>query len=79
MKQNTNVKWKKHYNQKVKNASFKVGEYVLRDNAASRAEPTGKLSVNWEGPYQLVEILEKGAYRLARIDGKLVPRTCNVA
>lgn len=41
--------------------NFKVGEYVLRDNKASRAEPTGKLIVNWEGPYQIKEVLGKGA------------------
>lgn len=31
------------YNKKVRTISYKVGEYVLRNNQASRAEPLGKL------------------------------------
>ncbi|XP_023746717.1 uncharacterized protein LOC111894856 [Lactuca sativa] len=40
----------RYYNQRVKEKAFKVGEYVLRKNEASRAQPQGKLGPTWEGP-----------------------------
>ncbi|XP_071687906.1 uncharacterized protein [Rutidosis leptorrhynchoides] len=46
----------KYYNKRVRALSFYVGEWVLRNNDASRAEKLGKLGPNWEGPYQVVAI-----------------------
>ncbi|MFS8014349.1 hypothetical protein Hanom_Chr15g01343501 [Helianthus anomalus] len=69
----------KYYNKRVAKLSFKVGDYVMRDNEASRAEPAGKLGPNWEGPYVIQEDLGKGAYRLSRLDGTPVPRSWNIA
>ncbi|XP_022032246.1 protein NYNRIN-like [Helianthus annuus] len=69
----------KYYNQRVAQHTFKEGEYVMRDNEASRAEPSGKLGPNWEGPYIIQEDLGKGAYRLTRLDGTAVPRSWNAA
>ncbi|XP_071713301.1 uncharacterized protein [Rutidosis leptorrhynchoides] len=40
-----------YYNKRVKPSTFKVGEYVLRLNSASKVEYEGKLGPNWEGPY----------------------------
>ncbi|XP_071688092.1 uncharacterized protein [Rutidosis leptorrhynchoides] len=40
----------KYYDMRVKPLSFKVGEYVWRNNEASRAEDTGKFGPNWECP-----------------------------
>ncbi|GKC00951.1 reverse transcriptase domain-containing protein [Tanacetum coccineum] len=39
-------------------------DLVYRNNDASRAEDTGKLGPKWEGPYEVKEALEKGAYKL---------------
>ncbi|XP_022019520.1 uncharacterized protein LOC110919559 [Helianthus annuus] len=69
----------KYYNQRVAQHTFKEGEYVMRNNEASRAEPSGKLGPNWEGPYVIQEDLGKGAYRLSRLDGVAVPRSWNAA
>ncbi|XP_022028168.1 protein NYNRIN-like [Helianthus annuus] len=69
----------KYYNQRVAQQTFKEGEYVMRDNEASRAEPSGRLGPNWEGPNILQEDLGKGAYRLSRLDGTAVPRSWNAA
>ncbi|GJU11400.1 reverse transcriptase domain-containing protein [Tanacetum coccineum] len=40
----------KYYNKKVRHVQFKVGEFVLRKNEASRDATTGKLGTTWEGP-----------------------------
>ncbi|KAI3787112.1 hypothetical protein L1987_41331 [Smallanthus sonchifolius] len=55
-------KLEKYYNTRVKICEFNMGEYMLRDNEASIAEHPGKLSPNWEGPYQISVVLGKGAY-----------------
>ncbi|KAI3694625.1 hypothetical protein L1987_77593 [Smallanthus sonchifolius] len=69
----------KYYNKNVALHQFRPGEYVFRNNEASRAEPGGKLGPNWEGPYQIKESLGKGAHSLTRLDGTNVPRTWNAA
>ncbi|XP_071704763.1 uncharacterized protein [Rutidosis leptorrhynchoides] len=46
----------KYYNKKVRAFAFDVGEWVLCNNEASRAENVGKLGANWEGPYQIIAI-----------------------
>ncbi|XP_071740648.1 uncharacterized protein [Rutidosis leptorrhynchoides] len=59
----------RYYNKRVRALSFDVGEWVLRNNDASRAEKLGKLGPNWEGPYQVVAINAAGSYTLADIEG----------
>ncbi|KAK9049882.1 hypothetical protein SSX86_031149 [Deinandra increscens subsp. villosa] len=67
----------RYYNKNVKSFQFKEGDLVLRNNEASRVLPGGKLSPNWEGPYQILEVLDKGSYVLGNADGSRVPRTWN--
>ncbi|KAK9065211.1 hypothetical protein SSX86_016594 [Deinandra increscens subsp. villosa] len=67
----------RYYNKNVKSFQFKEGDLVLRSNEASRVLPGGKLSPNWEGPYQILEVLDKGSYVLGNADGSRVPRTWN--
>ncbi|XP_071728711.1 uncharacterized protein [Rutidosis leptorrhynchoides] len=64
----------KYYNRRVRERSFRPGDYVWRNNNASRVEDLGKLGPNWEGPYEVVDALGNGAYNL-KTDGKFVPRT----
>ncbi|GJS73018.1 reverse transcriptase domain-containing protein [Tanacetum coccineum] len=66
----------KYYNSKVCNTSFKPGDLVYRNNDASHAKDSEKLSPKWEGPYEVTE--SKGAYKLRDCNGKLLPRTWNV-
>ncbi|GJU67850.1 reverse transcriptase domain-containing protein [Tanacetum coccineum] len=42
----------KYYNKKMRHVQFKVGDFVLRKNEASRAANIGKLGPTWEGPLQ---------------------------
>ena len=66
----------------MKAQKFFVGDMVLRrvflntkDNAV------GVLRPNWEGPYQVVEVLDSRTYKLGKYDEKrqlvLVPRYWN--
>ncbi|GKB40197.1 reverse transcriptase domain-containing protein [Tanacetum coccineum] len=71
------AKMEKYYNSKVHNISFKPGDLVNRSNDASHAEDGGKLGPKWEGPYEVIEALGKGAYKLRDRNGKLIPRTWN--
>ncbi|XP_071687002.1 uncharacterized protein [Rutidosis leptorrhynchoides] len=64
-----------YYDKHVKPLSFKVGEYVWRNNEASRAENTGKLGPNWEGPYEIIGTSATRSYIIAEITGERVPRT----
>ncbi|GKD58561.1 hypothetical protein Tco_1296070 [Tanacetum coccineum] len=43
------AKMEKYYNSKVRNTSFKPGDLVYRNNDASHAKDSRKLSPKWEG------------------------------
>ncbi|GJT40652.1 hypothetical protein Tco_0940517, partial [Tanacetum coccineum] len=58
------AKMEKYYNFKVRNTSFKPGYLVYRNNDASHAKDSRKLSPKWEGPYKVTEALSIGAYKL---------------
>ncbi|XP_071740125.1 uncharacterized protein [Rutidosis leptorrhynchoides] len=62
-----------YYNKKVRALTFDVGEWVLHNNEASRAENVGKLGPNWEGPYQIIAIKAVGSYKIADIQGRIIP------
>ncbi|GJU35676.1 reverse transcriptase domain-containing protein [Tanacetum coccineum] len=68
-------KIEKYYNSKVQSASFKSGDFVYRNNDASRVEDTWKLGSKWEGQYKVTEALEKGTYKLRDHNGKQFSRT----
>nr|GEU97561.1 reverse transcriptase domain-containing protein [Tanacetum cinerariifolium] len=72
------AKMEKYYNSKVRNTSFKPGDLVYRNNNANHAKDSGKLSLKWEGSYEVMEALGKGVYKLRDRNGKLLPRTWNV-
>ncbi|GKF15632.1 reverse transcriptase domain-containing protein [Tanacetum coccineum] len=72
------AKMEKYYNSKVRNTSFKPEDLVYHNNDASHVEEGGKLSPKWEGPYEITEVLGKGAYKLSDRDGKQLPRTWNI-
>ncbi|XP_071687989.1 uncharacterized protein [Rutidosis leptorrhynchoides] len=63
----------KYYNKKVCALAFDVGEWVLRNNEASRVKNVGKLGPNWEGPYQIIAINAVGSYKLADIERRIIP------
>nr|GEX77104.1 reverse transcriptase domain-containing protein [Tanacetum cinerariifolium] len=58
------AKMEGYYNVRVRSTSFRPGDFVYRSNVASHAKDGGKLGPKWEGPYEVTEALDKGAYRL---------------
>ncbi|GJY87176.1 reverse transcriptase domain-containing protein [Tanacetum coccineum] len=72
------AKMEKYYNVKVRSTSFRPGDFVYRNNEASHAEDGGKLGPKWEGPYEVMEALGRGAYKLRDRNGNTLLRTWNV-
>nr|GEY46253.1 reverse transcriptase domain-containing protein [Tanacetum cinerariifolium]GEZ12038.1 reverse transcriptase domain-containing protein [Tanacetum cinerariifolium] len=67
------AKIKRYYNARVQSTSFRPGDFVYRSNEASHAKDGGKLGPKWEGPYEVMEALGKGAYRLRDRNGHILP------
>ena len=60
----------RYYDSKVKERKFKVGDTVLRQVFHNTREPrAGALGYSWQRPYQITEVLQSGAYRLADLAG----------
>nr|GEW92409.1 reverse transcriptase domain-containing protein [Tanacetum cinerariifolium] len=74
-KAKSKAKMEKYYNVRVRNTTFRPGDFVYRNNEASHAKDSGKLGPKWEGPYEVVEALRKRAYMLRNISGDILPRT----
>ncbi|GJW28901.1 reverse transcriptase domain-containing protein [Tanacetum coccineum] len=72
------AKMEKYYNARVRSINFRPGDLVYRNNEASHAEDGGKLRPKWEGPYEVMEALGKGAYKLRDRNGNTLLRTWNV-
>ncbi|GJT39504.1 reverse transcriptase domain-containing protein [Tanacetum coccineum] len=70
---------KKYYNARVRGFTFRPGDFFYRCNDASHAVDGGKLGLKWEGPYEVIESLGDGAYKLRSTDGTILPRTWNIA
>ncbi|GJZ44290.1 reverse transcriptase domain-containing protein [Tanacetum coccineum] len=56
------LKMKRYYDARVKNVAFRPGDFVNRSNDASHAVEGGKLGQKWEGPYEVLDAAEDGAY-----------------
>ena len=72
------ARMKKYYDVKAKHTSFRPGDFVYRANDASHAEDTCELGPKWEGPYEVIDALGNGAYRLRNMEGHELPRTWNI-
>nr|GEY54385.1 reverse transcriptase domain-containing protein [Tanacetum cinerariifolium] len=70
-----NSKMTKYYNARVRNVTFKPGDFVYRGNDASHAVAGGKLGPKWEGPYEVTEALGNRAYKLRSMDETIIPKT----
>ena len=68
----------KHYNNKVRQRDFRVGDLVLRRVMGAAKDPSqGKLGPNSEGPYRIVSWQRKGTYHLETLDGQKLQHPWN--
>nr|GEU95359.1 hypothetical protein [Tanacetum cinerariifolium]GEX43214.1 hypothetical protein [Tanacetum cinerariifolium] len=72
------LKMTKYYNARVRGVTFRPGDFVYRSNDASHVVDRGKLGPKWEGPYEVMEALGDGAYKLRSTDGTVLSRTWNI-
>lgn len=49
----------------------------MRNNEVSSVKEQGMLGPRWEGTYVVAKTTDKGAYKLQKLDGTLVPRMWN--
>ena len=69
----------KHYNSRVKNRDFQVGDLVLRKVMGAARDPIqGKLGPNWEGPYRIISWQRKGTYHLETLDEQKLHHPWNI-
>nr|GEU79234.1 reverse transcriptase domain-containing protein [Tanacetum cinerariifolium] len=72
------LKMMKYYNARVRDVTFRPGDFIYRSNDASHAVAGGKLGPKWERPYEVTDALGDGAYKLRSMDGTILPRTWNI-
>ena len=68
------------YNKRVRNVDppLKAGDLVLKLLKEIRTDPRGKFRPNWEGPYGVKKVLQKGAVRLINMDWNEIVNPVNV-
>ena len=66
-----------YYNSRVKSKVFRAGDLVLRRAAASQPQNQEKLAPNWEGSYEVKEVVRPGTYYLKELGGVELPRPWN--
>ena len=68
----------KRYNSSIVPWKFEKGDFVLcRANIGPPTPGHEKLVANWEGPYKVIEVLGKGAYKLSTLSESQVIRSWN--
>ena len=67
---------RKYHNQRVHSQALNIGDLVLKKDQHTKDKT--KLSSPWRTPYIVVEIARPRAYRLAEIDGDILPNTWNM-
>nr|XP_017245356.1 PREDICTED: uncharacterized protein LOC108217014 [Daucus carota subsp. sativus] len=66
-----------YYNLRVKERFFRKRDLVLRKAESSGVGPKGKMAPNWEGLYQVKDVIGRGSYKLQTLDGVEFPRSCH--
>ena len=68
------------YNKKVNPQKFEEGDLVLRKvELVRKPQGEGKLASNCEVPYRAIQKIGKGAYKIAELGGRELPRMWNVS
>ncbi|XP_020208945.1 uncharacterized protein LOC109793890 [Cajanus cajan] len=68
----------RRFNSNLKPRTFHEGDLVWRATGSARCNSSkGKISANWDGPFQVRHALHNGPYKLEELSGKVIPRTWN--
>ena len=67
---------RRYHSQRVRGQALNIDDLVLKRD--QRTKDKTKLTPPWQGPYIVVDIARPGAYRLAEIDGDMLPNTWNM-
>ena len=61
----------KHHDVLVKQMQFNIEDLVLKRVSLTTKDTTyGKLGLNWEGPYKVINFKRRGSYYLEALDGR---------
>ena len=68
------------YNKRVRtvNQPLKAGDLVLKLVKATHTDPRGKFRPNWEGPFVIKKLLQKGAAKVMDMDGNEFTNPINI-
>ena len=67
----------RYYNSRVKRKAFRAGDLVLQRAAVSQPQNQEKLAPNWEGPYEVKEVVRPETYYLKEFGGAELPQSWN--
>ena len=59
----------RYYNSRLKNKVFRAEDLVLQRATVSQPQDLGKLAPNWDGPYEVKEVVRPGTYYLKELGG----------
>ena len=69
----------RQYDTMVKPRCFNIGDLVLRKVSLATKNPAhGKLGLNWEGPYRVINCKRQGSYYFEALDGRKLEHPWNV-
>ena len=69
----------RQYDAMVKPRRFNIGDLVLKKVSLATKDPAhGKLGLNWEGPYKIINYKRQGSYYLEALDGRKLEYPWNV-
>ena len=69
----------RQYDAMVKPRRFNIGDLVLKKVFLATKDPAhGKLGLNWEGPYKIINYKRQGSYYLEALDGRKLEHPWNV-
>ena len=68
------LRW--YHSRQVRGQAFNIGDLVLCLVQSNKYHH--KLSLPWEGPYVVAEVLRPGAYKLKTIDGVVFVNAWNI-
>ena len=52
----------RYYNSRIKSKAFRAGDLVLQRATISQPQNQEKLAPNWEGPYEVKEVVQPRTY-----------------